>query len=62
MGGFLVDGFGIFLILSSVKLLLALSFDLYHSTDFDVHRNWLRLELFGHINHVGDKSEMWVTK
>ena len=42
MGGFLVDGFGIFLILSSIKLLLALSFDLYHSTDFDVHRNWLR--------------------
>jgi len=43
MGGFLVDGFGIFLILSSIKLLMALSFDLYHSTDFDVHRNWLSI-------------------
>ena len=34
---------GIFIILSGLKLLTALAFDLYHSTDFDVHRNWLAI-------------------
>ena len=35
------DCFGIFLLVTVFKLLCALRIDLYHSTDFDVHRNWL---------------------
>ncbi|CBY34972.1 unnamed protein product [Oikopleura dioica] len=37
------DCTGIFLIFSGFKILLAQKYDLYHSTDFDVHRNWLAI-------------------
>ena len=38
-----MQSIGIFIIMSGFKLLCALAFDMYHSTDFDVHRNWLAL-------------------
>ena len=37
----LADCIGVFLVVTVLKLLCALRIDLYHSTDFDVHRNWL---------------------
>lgn len=36
-----LDCSGVFLLATAVKILTMLKFDLYHSTDFDVHRNWL---------------------
>ena len=40
-----LDCSGVFLLATAVKILTMLKFDLYHSTDFDVHRNWLAVTL-----------------
>ena len=47
-----LDCFGVFLVATGIKILCALRIDLYHSTDFDVHRNWLA------ITHQGE-LESW---
>ena len=55
-----LDCLGVFLIVSALKFLCALRIDLYHSTDFEVHRNWLAITHQENIeNWYFEKTSQW---